>query len=406
MTAGLSDAEVARLKRQGLGFLEPSTALDELGEALARGVSEVTVVPLNVGAMDASAVPPLLQGLVRRGGAGRGSDASVLSLAEILKGLREEERLTKVQEVVREDIARVMALPSAEAVGPDVPVKDLGMDSLMAMELRNTLVKRVGKELPATLALDYPTARALAEHLLEDCQEVKSVDVVNYSGLRVATITVGPFQENCYILADEATGKAIVVDPGDEEGRILAAIRRLEVDVQEIINTHVHVDHVGAVAGLKRALGVPFAIHAGDQQLVAGLTEQAAMLHLEDPEKPAVDRHLAHRETIEIGHITGTILHTPGHSPGACCLLFPEQRVVFVGDTILPGAVGSLELPGGSASALLASIRDHFVVLDDDIIVCSGHGLPTTVGVERRSNPFLQPGWLKLADAIHCEPST
>jgi glyoxylase-like metal-dependent hydrolase (beta-lactamase superfamily II) len=213
-----------------------------------------------------------------------------------------------------------------------------------------------------------------------------------HGGLVVETITNGPFMENCFLAGDAGTRKAIVIDPGDEETLILERIRALELDVELIVNTHAHVDHAGAVAPLKRLLGVPFAIHADEKQWLAHMPQAARMFGLPDKEVPEVDRDLVAGESLQVGGLTAEILFTPGHSAGGCCLLFAAQKVVFVGDTLFAGSIGRTDLPGGSMDTLLASIRDQLLVLDDDVLAYSGHGPVTSIGAERRSNPFLQPG--------------
>lgn len=208
--------------------------------------------------------------------------------------------------------------------------------------------------------------------------------------LLVEIIPNGPFVENCYLLVERATRRALLIDPGDEEQRILARIRELNLDVLEIVNTHAHIDHAGGVAPLKRLLGVGFALHPGEREWLERLPLQAAMFGIGDKEVPEVDRELADGQSVQLGELTARVLHTPGHSPGGCCLYFAEQKVVIVGDTLFSGSIGRTDLPGGDMATLLASIRDKLFVLDDDVVVYNGHGPSTTIGAERRTNPFLQ----------------
>jgi glyoxylase-like metal-dependent hydrolase (beta-lactamase superfamily II) len=184
----------------------------------------------------------------------------------------------------------------------------------------------------------------------------------------------------------------VVIDPGDEPERILEQVRSMDLEISEILGTHGHVDHAGAVAPLKRLLGVPFAIHPSEQPLLERLPHQAAVFGLPDRETPTIDRELAHGDTVQVGSIEGRVILTPGHSPGGCCFYFAQQKVIFVGDTLFAGSIGRTDLPGGSMSTLLSAIREHLFDLDDDVVVHCGHGPSTTIGVERRSNPFLQPG--------------
>lgn len=213
-----------------------------------------------------------------------------------------------------------------------------------------------------------------------------------HDDLLVEMITNGPFAENCYIAADRQSRRALLIDPGDEDQRILARVRELAVDVIEILCTHAHIDHAGAVAPLKRLLGVPFALHPAERDLLAHLPSQATLFGLPPKQIPTVDRDLADEQRIRVGALVGTILLTPGHSPGGCCLHFPQARALFVGDTLFSGSIGRTDLYGGDVTTLLEGIRTRLLTLDDATVVYSGHGPPTTIGAERRSNPFLQPG--------------
>lgn len=213
-----------------------------------------------------------------------------------------------------------------------------------------------------------------------------------YDGLLIETITNGPFMENCFLVADPKTKKAIVIDPGDEHDRIVQIIEKAGLEVSEIVNTHGHIDHAGSVAPLKRALGVPFAIHPGDRPWLEHLGASAAAFGLPPKETPEVDRELDHGQQLRVGEAVGRVLHTPGHTEGGCCLYFPDAKVVFVGDTLFAGSVGRTDLPGGSTTTLLKSIREQLLTLDDDVVVFCGHGPATDIGTERRTNPFLRPG--------------
>ncbi len=198
--------------------------------------------------------------------------------------------------------------------------------------------------------------------------------------------------ENCFVVADAKTSKAIVVDPGDEEQRIASFVRDEGLEVVEIVNTHGHIDHAGAVAPLKRLLGVPFAIHPGDRPWLEHMAASAAAFGLPPKENPEVDRDLAHDQELRVGEAVGRVLHTPGHTEGGCCLYFSDAKVVLVGDTLFAGSIGRTDLPGGSMSTLMRSIREQLLSLDDGVVVLTGHGPGTSIGAERRRNPFLQPG--------------
>ncbi len=218
--------------------------------------------------------------------------------------------------------------------------------------------------------------------------------MTEHDGLIVEMVTNGPFGENCYIVGDAATREGLVIDPGDEEQRILEVVRELDLAIKEIVCTHAHVDHAGAVAPLKRLLGVPFALHPDDQPVLDHLPLAGQMFGLPAKEVPEVERALEGGEQLELGELTAEVLHTPGHSPGGCCFHFAAQRVVFVGDTLFAGSVGRTDLPGGDGKTLIASINQRLLTLADDVVAYSGHGPETTIGAERQSNPFLRPGGL------------
>ena len=215
-----------------------------------------------------------------------------------------------------------------------------------------------------------------------------------YGGLLVETIVNGPFMENCYLVADAESKQALLIDPGDEDERILEAIRTLGLTPKEIVCTHAHIDHAGAVAPLRRILGVPFALHGAERPWLERMPSQAAVFGLDPREVPEVDRELAPGERIVLGEREAKVLFTPGHSAGGCCLHFASDGVVFVGDTLFQGSIGRSDLPGGSLRTLLRSIREELFTLPDATVVFSGHGPATTIGEERRTNPFLQPGAL------------
>ncbi len=214
----------------------------------------------------------------------------------------------------------------------------------------------------------------------------------SHGGLLVEVVTNGPFLENCYLAAEAASRKAIVIDPGSEPERILGEVRRLGLDVQLLVCTHAHIDHAGAVAPLQRLLGAPLALTAAERPYLEHLPHQAAMFGLDEVEVPTVSRELAAGEAIEVGGLRASVLSTPGHTAGGCCLYFAAEGVVFVGDTLFAGSVGRTDLPGGSTRALLTSIREQLLTLEDEVVVYSGHGPETSIGAERRSNPYLQPG--------------
>jgi glyoxylase-like metal-dependent hydrolase (beta-lactamase superfamily II) len=201
------------------------------------------------------------------------------------------------------------------------------------------------------------------------------------------TIVNGPFQENCFLVWDDDDKKGILIDPGDEADRIVRTAQVLGVEILGIYNTHGHIDHAGAVAAIKEKLEIPFAMHPADQFLLELLPDQARMFGVPTRTVPKVDRPLAHDDTFAVGAHEAKVLHTPGHTPGGVCFAFDDA--VFVGDTLFAGSIGRTDLPGGSLDEIITSIETRLMPLDDRVQVLSGHGPATTIGMERKHNPFL-----------------
>lgn len=208
--------------------------------------------------------------------------------------------------------------------------------------------------------------------------------------MKVHSETVGPFAENAYILADEGTRECVVIDPGDEAPRLLDILRRERLEVRWILATHAHLDHVGAVQAVKEATGAPFLMHEADRPLLDHLSEQAALFGLRAPPVPSVDGALTEGMVLSFGRpaVSLRVLETPGHSPGS--VTFVLEGLVVSGDVLFAGSIGRTDLPGGDFDTLLQTLRQKVLTLDDAVVVLPGHGPPTTVGEERRSNPFLQ----------------
>lgn len=204
----------------------------------------------------------------------------------------------------------------------------------------------------------------------------------------VACITVGAFQENCYLYACPQTLEAVIIDPGDEAERILARLRELRFIPRYIINTHGHIDHICAIDEVSAVYPVPLAIHPDDvfmytDEEVARMFGRPAPLVKRQP-----DILLHEGDTITFGTLKLEVLHTPGHTPGGICLV-SHPYCVFSGDTLFRRSIGRTDLPGGNYEQIIASIREKLYTLDDDLVVFPGHGDPTTIIEEKTENPFV-----------------
>ncbi len=200
-------------------------------------------------------------------------------------------------------------------------------------------------------------------------------------------LVVGPLQVNCFIVADETTKEAVVIDPGDDAQEILAMVRQKGLTVRSIVNTHAHFDHVSANRALKEATGAELLLHEGDAQMLATVPLTAKMFGMTAPSSPPADRFLKHGDVVTAGGISLTVLHTPGHSPGGICLL--GDGFVFTGDALFESSIGRTDLPGGDLMTLINAIKEHLMTLPDETQVFCGHGPATTIGAERQENPFL-----------------
>lgn len=203
-------------------------------------------------------------------------------------------------------------------------------------------------------------------------------------------LRVGPLQCNCSILGDETSGEAMVIDPGDDIPRILILLARHKLTLKQIIVTHAHIDHIAGAQILKRATSAPIFYNELDLPLVRMMDVQAGWLGIATPEVVPPDSSLRDGQTLAITGITGTILHTPGHTPGSVCLHLPGQQLLLAGDTLFAGSIGRTDLPGGDTRTLIDSIQSRLMELPDTTIVIPGHGSSTTIGAEREYNPFLQ----------------
>jgi hydroxyacylglutathione hydrolase len=202
-------------------------------------------------------------------------------------------------------------------------------------------------------------------------------------------LPVGMLQCNCSILGNEASGEAIVVDPGDDIARVLDILARHKLTVKQILITHAHIDHIAGAWRLKAVTGAPILYNQFDLPLVKMMDVQAGWLGIATPEVQPPDDDLQEGRLIAIAGLSGIILHTPGHTQGSVCLHLPAQNLLLAGDTLFAGSVGRTDLPGGDSQMLIRSIREKLLPLPDATVVVPGHGPNTTIGYERESNPFL-----------------
>lgn len=206
----------------------------------------------------------------------------------------------------------------------------------------------------------------------------------------VETFPVGPLQCNCTILGDEVTREAIVVDPGDNPEQILARLAKHQLHLKQVVITHTHIDHVGAISNLQETSGTAAAIHKADLFMLDKLEVQAQWIGIQTPKRGTIDRYISDGDAVAVRGIELGVIHTPGHTPGSLTFVLPGDRdILFTGDTLFKNSIGRTDLWGGSYPEIITSIQRKLMIFNDDTLVISGHGPSTTIGHERRSNPFL-----------------
>jgi hydroxyacylglutathione hydrolase len=212
--------------------------------------------------------------------------------------------------------------------------------------------------------------------------------------LEVRTFTGGPFVENGYLLRCRATGEAAVVDPGFAATGMAAAIRDEDLSVVAVYLTHAHLDHVEGIPRIREVTDAPIWLHPADRPLYDRAADQAAAFGLRLPGPlPAPDRELVPGTTVPVGNVEMEVLFTPGHAPGHVMFHVPDAGLALAGDVVFAGSIGRTDLPGGDFQQLMDSIREQVLTLPDETRLLTGHGPETTVGRERRGNPFLAPNF-------------
>lgn len=203
----------------------------------------------------------------------------------------------------------------------------------------------------------------------------------------IRTLPVGPLQVNCYLVGCPRTKKAMIIDPGDEGEYILSVLEQEGLDLQMVVNTHGHFDHVGANSFVIEKTAVELSMHGDDLPLLKVAAKYAASYGLPAVESPQPKQLLKNGDVIEVGDLTFEVIHTPGHSPGGICLY--GEGHLFSGDTLFAGSIGRTDLPGGDLEQLLGHLRSQLMVLPDATIVHPGHGPESTIGREKSVNPFV-----------------
>ena len=199
---------------------------------------------------------------------------------------------------------------------------------------------------------------------------------------------VGPLACNCYVVGDEATRRAIVIDPGGDADDLAEVIAEQRLVITAIVATHAHFDHILAAERLRALTGAPFLLHDADRPLLDWMQESGRLfLGVELPAPPEVDAPTTEGDRVVAGDVELEIVHTPGHSPGSISLIAPDA--VFSGDTLFAGSIGRTDLPGGDTQALLNAVRSKLFALDESLVVYPGHGPATTLADERAHNPFV-----------------
>jgi len=211
--------------------------------------------------------------------------------------------------------------------------------------------------------------------------------------INIKSFTFNPFSENTYVLHDES-GEAVIIDPGcydkEEFQELYNYIENNGLKPVKIINTHAHIDHVLGVAGLKRKYIIPFSLHKTDEPLLKAVKTYSSNYGFSQFDEPEIDSYLGEGDIVTFGNSSLKVIFVPGHAPGHVAFVNDEQHFVIAGDVLFRQSIGRTDLPGGDMKTLLNSIRTQLFTLADDYAVYAGHMQPTTIGFEKKNNPFLK----------------
>lgn len=205
----------------------------------------------------------------------------------------------------------------------------------------------------------------------------------------LSTVVVTEFMTNCFIIADETTKDAAVIDPGGEGPKIIREVEKMGVNVTTVVCTHAHVDHIGALKDLKDAFSPAIMLHQAELPILKTASKMGRLFGVSIDDPPEPDRFLAEGDQVSLNGLSLKVIETPGHSPGGISLVSSDGKICFAGDALFAGSIGRTDLPGGDYNTLIESIKTKLIPLGDDVKVLTGHGPATTIGVERRYNPFL-----------------
>lgn len=212
---------------------------------------------------------------------------------------------------------------------------------------------------------------------------------IKRDNLAIFSRVVGPIQTSIYILGCKRTNEAVIIDGGGDAAELLATIDDQQWDLQAIWQTHAHIDHVAGLNDLRQARDAPILLHSLEQPIYDAAVQQGQMFGFQIEPLPPVDQYVEEGQVVNVGELSATVMLLPGHSPGSVAFYFADEGLFFGGDVLFQGSVGRVDLPGSSPQAMRQSLR-RVIELPDDTIVLPGHGPKTTIGQEKKSNPFLQ----------------